>query len=99
MDVVANGCASLFARLVLLVVLAVPALIGFAGLVLIGEHKPSYVYWMMWFLYLSVFAPPFCCLLTPYDELSALLREHPWFWQVWLWWVMPAVALFLLLGG
>ena len=95
-DAVANGCASLFARLVLLVVLAIPALIGFAGLAF-SQGKSHEA--LLWFLYLSVFAPPFCCLLTPYDELSALLREHPRFWKVWLWWVMPAVALFFLLGG
>ena len=97
-DVVANGCASLFARLVLLVVLAVPALIGFAYMMIThwpGGGTPP----LMWCLYLSVFVPPFVCLLTPDEELEALLREHPRFWKVWLWWVMPAVALFLSFPG
>ena len=97
-DAVANGCASLFARLVLLVVLAIPALIGFAYMMIThwpGGGTPP----LMWCLYLSVFVPPFVCLLTPDEELKALLREHPRFWKVWLWWVMPAVALFLSFPG
>ena len=97
-DVVANGCASLFVRLVLLVVLAIPALIGFAYMMIThwpGGGTPP----LMWCLYLSVFVPPFVCLLTPDEELKALLREHPRFWKVWLWWVMPAVALFLSFPG
>lgn len=87
-----NVIPSLMARGMLLVVLAVPALIGFAGLVF-SQGKSHEA--LLWFLYLSVFVPPFVCLLTPDDALSALLRGHPWFWKLWLLWAVLAVGLFL----
>ena len=80
-------------RGMLLVLLAFPALIGFGLLVLAGERNP-YV-GVLWLLYLSVFAPPFVCLLTSDDALSALLR----FWKLWLLWVVLAAALSVLLWG
>ena len=87
-----NVIPSLMARGMLLVVLAIPALIGLAGLVF--EGRKPYV-GVLWLLYLSVFVPPVCCLLTPDDALRALLRGHPWFWKLWLLWAVLATGVFL----
>ena len=88
----ADGGASVIARLVLLVLLAVPALIGFAGLVF--EERNPYV-GVLWLLYLSVFAPLVCCVFMPFDELDDLMRGHHWFCVIWLLWVFLATGLFL----
>ena len=88
----ADGGASVIARLVLLVLLAVPALIGFAGLVF--EERNPYV-GVLWLLYLSVFAPLVCCVFMPFDVLDDLMRNHPWFCTIWLLWAFLAAGLFL----
>lgn len=90
-----NAPPLLMTRGMLLVLLTIPAGIGFGLLVFYqyqGRHPAAP---LLWFLYLSVFVPPFVCLLTPDDALSALLRGHPWFWKLWLLWAVLAVGLFL----
>ncbi|MBQ7627244.1 MAG: hypothetical protein IJS87_09395 [Rhodocyclaceae bacterium] len=90
-----NAPPLLMTRGMLLVLLTIPAGIGFLLVFFYqyqGRHPAAP---LLWFLYLSVFVPPFVCLLTPDDALSALLRGHPWFWKLWLLWAVLAVGLSL----
>ena len=90
-----NAPPLLMTRGMLLVLLTIPAGIGFGLLVFYqyqGRHPAAP---LLWFLYLSVFVPPVCCLLTPLDDLEALLRGHPWFWKLWLLWAVLATGVFL----
>lgn len=90
---IAGGCASLIARGMLLAVLAIPALFGFAVLAF-SQGDP--VTPLLWFLYLSVFVPiVVCCVFMPFDVLDGLMRDHPRFCVLWLLWVILAVGLFL----
>ena len=50
---------------------------------------------LLWFLYVSVFAPIVCFVFTPVDELDDLMRDHHWFCVIVLLWVFLATGLFL----
>ena len=90
---IAGGCAVVIMRLMLLAVLAIPAGIGFGLLLFYQGRRPAEA--LLWFLYVSVFAPIVCVGFTPVDELDDLMRGHPWFCVIVLLWVILATGLFL----
>ena len=90
---IAVGGAVVIMRLMLLAVLAVPAGIGFGLLLFYQGRRPAEA--LLWFLYVSVFAPIVCFVFTPVDELDDLMRGHPWFCVIVLLWVLLATGLFL----
>ena len=90
---IAVGCASVIVRLMLLAVLAIPAGIGFGLLVFYQGRHPAES--LLWFLYVSVFAPIVCCVFMSIDVLDDLMRNHPWFCVIVLLWVFLATGLFL----
>lgn len=90
---IAVGGAVVIMRLMLLAVLAIPAGIGFGFLLFYQGRRPAEA--LLWFLYVSVFAPIVCFVFTPVDELDDLMRGHPWFCVIVLLWVFLATGLFL----
>lgn len=90
---IAVGGAVVIMRLMLLAVLAIPAGIGFGLLLFYQGRRPAEA--LLWFLYVSVFAPIVCFVFTPVDELDDLMRDHPWFCVIVLLWVFLATGLFL----